>query len=125
MYKRQGRKDAATSRLSGRARDNRLVHFAVPPGLPAADRPRPGDLVTVAVTYGAPHHLVADSATTGGPYAVRHTRGGDAWEALQGNGSRTSKPPVSLGMPSLSRPTQVPLAPYGSATLDSGGCLRN
>ncbi|MEI2732504.1 MAG: tRNA (N6-isopentenyl adenosine(37)-C2)-methylthiotransferase MiaB [Dermatophilaceae bacterium] len=121
----EGRKDAATSRLSGRARDNRLVHFAVPPGLPAADRPRPGDLVTVAVTYGAPHHLVADSATTGGPYAVRRTRGGDAWEALQGNGSRTSKPPVSLGMPSLSRPTQVPPAPYGSATLDSGGCLRN
>ena len=38
----EGRKDAATSRMSGRARDNRLVHVAVPddPGL----RPRPGDL---------------------------------------------------------------------------------
>src|SRR5689334_15093494 len=51
----EGRKDAATSRMSGRARDNRLVHFSVPEG---ADRPRPGDLVTVDVTYGAPHHLV-------------------------------------------------------------------
>ena len=28
----EGRKDAATARLSGRARDNRLVHFAVPDG---------------------------------------------------------------------------------------------
>ena len=55
----EGRKDGATSRMSGRARDNRLVHFAVPEG---AGRPRPGDLVTVGVTYGAPHHLVADSA---------------------------------------------------------------
>ena len=36
----EGRKDAATHRLSGRARDNRLVHFAVPEG---AAVPRPGD----------------------------------------------------------------------------------
>ena len=35
----EGRKDGATARLSGRARDNRLVHFAVPEG---AERPRPG-----------------------------------------------------------------------------------
>ena len=28
----EGRKDAETKRLSGRARDNRLVHFAVPEG---------------------------------------------------------------------------------------------
>ena len=32
----EGRKDGATHRLSGRAPDNRLVHFAVPAG-----RPRP------------------------------------------------------------------------------------
>ena len=34
----EGRKDAETKRLSGRARDNRLVHFAVPEGaeVPAA-----------------------------------------------------------------------------------------
>jgi tRNA-2-methylthio-N6-dimethylallyladenosine synthase len=35
----EGRKDGATSRLSGRARDNRLVHFTVPDG---AQVPRPG-----------------------------------------------------------------------------------
>src|SRR5690242_1157162 len=72
----EGRKDAETRRLSGRARDNRLVHFAVPEG---GETPRPGDMVTVGVTYGAPHHLVADSATEGGTYRVRRTAGGDAW----------------------------------------------
>jgi len=100
----EGRKDEATRRVSGRAADNRLVHLALPehvaglvaaagepsadppadPRLaaePPADLPRPGDLVTVQVTYGAPHHLVADSALTGGPFAVRRTRAGDAWAA--------------------------------------------
>src|SRR5580658_8619 len=42
----EGRKDAATHRMSGRARDNRLVHFA-PAG--ASRSPRPGDVVTVTV----------------------------------------------------------------------------
>src|SRR6476660_4994492 len=93
----EGRKDAATSRMSGRARDNRLVHFAVPDG---GARPRPGDVVTVDVTYGAPHHLVADSGVQGGTYAVRRTAGGEAWEALQDKGP-APKPAVSLGMPSL------------------------
>src|SRR5690348_7713323 len=44
----EGRKDEATHRLSGRAPDNRLVHFTPP----AASTPvRPGDMVTVQVTY--------------------------------------------------------------------------
>ncbi|WP_347353705.1 tRNA (N6-isopentenyl adenosine(37)-C2)-methylthiotransferase MiaB [Intrasporangium sp.] len=97
----EGRKDAETHRMSGRARDNRLVHFAVPDG---ADRPRPGDLVTVDVTYGAPHHLVADSALGDGTYAVERTRGGDAWAALQGAPNGSGKPAVSLGMPSVGAP---------------------
>ena len=105
----EGRKDAETQRMSGRARDNRLVHFALPDGIPDADRPRPGDLVTVGVTYGAPHHLVADSARHDGTYAVRRTDGGDAWVALQG--SPGGKPAVSLGMPSLGRPASVATAP--------------
>ena len=96
----EGRKDGATARLSGRARDNRLVHFAVPEG---AERPRPGDVVTVGVTYGAPHHLVADSGVAGGVYAVRRTAGGDAWAALQ-DAAVPGKPAVSLGMPSIGRP---------------------
>jgi tRNA-2-methylthio-N6-dimethylallyladenosine synthase len=94
----EGRKDDDTRRLSGRARDNRLVHFSVPPG---ADRPRPGDLVTVGVTYAAPHHLVADSGLAGGTYAVRRTRAGDAHEL------RTDPAAVSgvlLGMPTVGSP---------------------
>ncbi len=96
----EGRKDAETQRMSGRARDNRLVHFAVPEG---AGRPRPGDMVTVAVTYGAPHHLVADSGVQGGQYAVRRTRGGDAWEALQDTPG-SGRPAVSLGIPGIGKP---------------------
>ncbi len=102
----EGRKDTATRRLSGRARDNRLVHFAVPDG---AERPRPGDVVTVGVTYGAPHHLVADAALAGGPYAVRRTAGGDAWLALQ-DAPVPGKPAVSLGMPTLGRPAAQPVS---------------
>ena len=87
-----GRKDEATARMSGRARDNRLVHFAVPQGA----KVRPGDFVTVGVTHGAPHHLVADSALTlGGVFTVRPTRAGDLWEA-----AHLEKPRGTLlGMP--------------------------
>ncbi len=105
----EGRKDGETARMSGRARDNRLVHFSVPP---SGDVPRPGDMVTVAVTYGAPHHLVADSARHGGPYAVRRTAGGDAWAAAQ-DGPVPGKPPVSLGMPSLGVSAVGPRPPGG------------
>ena len=109
----EGRKDAETKRLSGRARDNRLVHFAVPDG---AETPRPGDMVTVGVTYGAPHHLVADSAVESGTYRVRRTPGGDAWAALQDAPSGSRKPSVSLGMPSIGRPAvTTPSAPACAA----------
>jgi tRNA-2-methylthio-N6-dimethylallyladenosine synthase len=111
----EGRKDGETARLSGRARDNRLVHLSVPEG---GDVPRPGDAVTVAVTYGAPHHLVADSALGDGTYAVRRTAGGDAWAALQ-DAPVPGKPAVSLGMPSLGRPpTPVASAPGCAAAAD-------
>ena len=82
----EGRKDAATARMSGRARDGRLVHFA-----PGAATPRPGDVVTTEVTGAAPHHLIAD----GGVLSHRRTRAGDAHEA--GQRPRT----VGLGMPGL------------------------
>ncbi|MGB7448290.1 MAG: tRNA (N6-isopentenyl adenosine(37)-C2)-methylthiotransferase MiaB [Ornithinimicrobium sp.] len=97
----EGRKDAETHRLSGRARDNRLVHFAMPDG---AEFPRPGDAVSVEVTYAAPHHVVADSGAPGGRYAVRRTRGGAAWAALQTGDGTSSRPAVTLGMPSVGRP---------------------
>ena len=55
------------------------------------------------VTYGAPHHLVADSALDGGPFEVRRTRSGDAWQAARDDthdhGDEPSEGPVLLGMP--------------------------
>jgi tRNA-2-methylthio-N6-dimethylallyladenosine synthase len=98
----EGRKDGATHRLSGRAPDNRLVHFAVPEDLAA---PRPGDVATVEVTYAAPHHLVADGRFGG----VRRTRAGDAWELRQGAGTTT--PGVLLGMPTVGAPATPPAVP--------------
>jgi tRNA-2-methylthio-N6-dimethylallyladenosine synthase len=106
-----GRKSGERHRLSGRAEDNRLVHFALPqhdalarPGAYLADTdlsqapaslddprladvvpeglPRPGDMVTVTVTKAAPHHLLADSPLTDG-LPVRRTRSGDAWAARE------------------------------------------
>ncbi|MBE9404349.1 tRNA (N6-isopentenyl adenosine(37)-C2)-methylthiotransferase MiaB [Brachybacterium sp. p3-SID1565] len=117
----EGNRDRQTHRISGRARDHRLVHLALPEDLPAAERPRPGDLVTVTVTRAAPHYLIADSAEVPGrtwdqldpaQFSVRRTRSGDAWEAgVQGiepggscgSGQVASSPPgpVGLGMPSL------------------------
>src|SRR5690606_30989184 len=54
----EGRKDAETHRMSGRARDNRLVHVTV--GDDPAGRPRPGDIAVATVTHAAPHHLNSD-----------------------------------------------------------------
>ncbi len=114
-----GRKDDATARLSGREAGNRLVHFTLPAADLGTERaPRPGDMVTVDVTYAAPHHLVADSVLAGGTYAVRRTRAGDVWASVQagehshegggcgdscGTGTGAAAGPVSLGLPSLRR----------------------
>ena len=130
----EGRRDAVTARISGRAADNRLVHVALPEDLAEDDyaggAPRPGDMVAVRVTHGAPHNLIADSARCGreldpraaaanealkpgdrlwlddGPalFQVRRTRAGDAWERRQAEACATPEPdtaPVSLGLPTL------------------------
>ena len=130
----EGRRDAATARISGRAADNRLVHVALPEGMAdddyAGGAPRPGDMVSVRVTHGAPHNLIADSARCGreldaaaqaanqalrpgdrlwlddGPalFQVRRTRAGDAWERHQAEACSALEPdtaPVSLGIPTL------------------------
>ncbi|WP_189244858.1 tRNA (N6-isopentenyl adenosine(37)-C2)-methylthiotransferase MiaB [Streptosporangium pseudovulgare] len=100
----EGRKDEATHRLSGRAPDNRLVHFT--PSArdgDAAGTPRPGDMVAVEITYAAPHHLVADGPMLG----LRRTRAGDAWEARQ-TAPAVSGGGVLLGMPAIGRPAPLP-----------------
>lgn len=104
----EGKRDNETGRMSGRAQDNRLVHFAVPTG-DGVELPRPGDFVKVDVTYGAAHHLIADGVLDGGTFEVRRSRGGDAWEALQQGRAEgaTAKPKVSLGMPSIGKPAPV------------------
>ena len=105
----EGKKDAATHRLTGRAEDNRLVHFEVPAG---SDLPRPGDVVSVVVTHAAPFHLLAD-APDGAPLRIRRTRAGDAWDRAQAEScgipsapsAAAAAPgaprPVSLGLPTL------------------------
>ncbi|GAS91109.1 tRNA (N6-isopentenyl adenosine(37)-C2)-methylthiotransferase MiaB [Mycolicibacterium brisbanense] len=98
----EGRKDAATARMSGRARDGRLVHFT-PVGI-APDEIRPGDIVTTTVTAAAPHHLIADAPVT----QHRRTRAGDAHAA--GQRPRTG---VGLGLPRVGAPPVQP---------PSGGC---
>jgi tRNA-2-methylthio-N6-dimethylallyladenosine synthase len=89
----QGRKDAGTGRVSGRARDNRLVHLdpvgadpvgADPVGADPVDDLAgwaPGALVEGVVTRGAPHHLLAGQARLLRP------------------GASSAPVPVLLGMP--------------------------
>jgi tRNA-2-methylthio-N6-dimethylallyladenosine synthase len=99
----EGRKDDATHRLSGRAPDNRLVHFEKP-----AEAVRPGDVVTVAITYAAPHHLLAEKPAL----AVRRTRAGDAWELR--NAAPAARPAgVMLGLPTIGAPAPEPAAAPG------------
>ena len=105
----EGRKDAATHRLSGRARDNRLVHFTA---VDEAGRPvdvRPGDMVGVEVTYAAPHHLVSDAPVR----SVRRTRAGDAWELRTAAPDRG--PEVMLGLPTVGAPAPLPESTGGCA----------
>jgi len=87
----EGRKDDATSRLSGRAPDNHLVHVAVDEALGV---PRPGDVVTAEITYAAPHHLIADRVVS-----VRRTRAGDAGEQPVSTDAGPSG--VLLGLPTV------------------------
>ena len=101
----EGRRDAERDRLSGRAEDNRLVHFDVPEG---SEIPRPGDVVRVTVTRSSPHFLIA--APAGERLEVRRTRAGDAWDRSEAESCAVPAPAgsvagsertVSLGLPSL------------------------
>lgn len=93
----------AVKRLSGRAEDGRLVHFALPQDHYSAQElyaqqgqtefsslngvvVRPGDVVTATVTEAKPFFLIADSGLSAssqasGGFQIRQTRSGAAWEA--------------------------------------------
>ncbi|KAB7758169.1 MULTISPECIES: tRNA (N6-isopentenyl adenosine(37)-C2)-methylthiotransferase MiaB [Mycobacteriaceae] len=96
----EGRKDSATERMSGRARDGRLVHFTPGFGDNRAADIRPGDIVTTTVTGAAPHHLIADAPII----SHRRTRAGDAHAA-----GRKPTTGVGLGMPQIGAPPVTPV----------------
>ncbi|MFQ6331583.1 tRNA (N6-isopentenyl adenosine(37)-C2)-methylthiotransferase MiaB [Nocardia sp. CWNU-33] len=100
-----GKKNAATARMSGRARDGRLVHFRPPvTESGSAGTVRPGDIVTVDITGAAPHYLIAD-----GPVRThRRTRAGDAHE--RGITPKTEPIGVGLGLPRIGAPASEPAA---------------
>jgi tRNA-2-methylthio-N6-dimethylallyladenosine synthase len=85
----EGRKDGPET-MTGRARDNRLVHLV------RADGVRPGDVVTTVVTGAAPHYLRAEDPLL----SHRRTLAGDAWSA----GRTPTTPGVVLGMPTVGVP---------------------
>ncbi|QGU04829.1 tRNA (N6-isopentenyl adenosine(37)-C2)-methylthiotransferase MiaB [Corynebacterium comes] len=106
LVQAEGRKK--TGRMTGRARDGRLVHFR-PEG--AVDRDiRPGDVVTTTITDSAPYFLLADAPVT----SHRRTLAGDMSAA--GRVPTTEPIGVGLGLPGFGAPAAAP------ATADSCGC---
>ena len=101
-----GKKNDSTQRMSGRARDGRLVHFT--PRGEIDQEVRPGDVVHVAVTDAKPHYLIADS----GVVKHRRTKAGD--NSAVGDVPTTAPIGVGLGLPSIGKP--------GAAPASSGCC---
>lgn len=88
-----GRKNDQTHRMTGRARDGRLVHFSPVGNIDRAVRP--GDVVTIAITEAAPFFLLADA----GVLTHRRTRAGDNSEI--GQTPTTAPIGVTLGIPTI------------------------
>jgi tRNA-2-methylthio-N6-dimethylallyladenosine synthase len=138
----EGRKDEHTGRMSGRARDGRLVHFATAPAgangqfgatapagangqfgatAPAGANGKPADAGRSAgqIRPGDIVHTTITYAAPhhlnadGAPVAHRRTRAGDAHEA--GRAPRT--PGVLLGLPTVGAPDAVP-APATACAAD-------
>lgn len=85
----EGRKDGVTNRVSGRARDNRLVHVGITEGQVI----KPGDFVSARITYAAPHHLIADEFLGHRPRKLTSVPNEDVDTLAR----------VSLGMPAMPR----------------------
>ncbi|MCT1444453.1 tRNA (N6-isopentenyl adenosine(37)-C2)-methylthiotransferase MiaB [Corynebacterium sanguinis] len=95
-----GKKNDSTQRMSGRARDGRLVHFT--PRGEIDQEVRPGDVVYVTVTDAKPHYLIADS----GVVKHRRTKAGD--NSAAGDVPTTAPIGVGLGLPSIGKPGVAP-----------------
>ena len=107
-----GKKNAKTHRMTGRARDGRLVHFH--PVGSVDQNIRPGDIITTTVTEAKPHFLIADA----GVLTHRRTVAGDMSEA--GKVPTTAPIGVGLGMPKIGAP--APAVSASTSNCDSTGC---
>lgn len=87
----EGKRDQHLNTLSGRAKDNRLVHFYPDSEL----KIRPGDFVEVQITQAQPFYLVSDKKIL----KVRKTKAGDLWQMSKEDSNRQ----VLLGLPTLAR----------------------
>ena len=87
----EGKRDQHINTMSGRAKDNRLVHF-----YPSTDlKVRPGDFVEVEITQAQPFYLISDKKIVN----IRNTKAGDIWQISK----EESKNQVLLGLPTLVR----------------------
>ncbi|MDY3127800.1 MAG: MiaB/RimO family radical SAM methylthiotransferase, partial [Corynebacterium sp.] len=94
-----GRKNDQTHRMTGRARDGRLVHFTPQKdGQDISDEIRPGDIVTTKVTDAGSFFLLADANLS----SHRATKAGDMSAA--GKTPTTAPIGVGLGMPLIGKP---------------------
>jgi tRNA-2-methylthio-N6-dimethylallyladenosine synthase len=87
----EGKREQHINTMSGRAKDNRLVHFYPNPEF----KVRPGDFVEVEITQAQPFYLVSDKKIIN----VRNTKAGDIWQASK----EEKKNQVLLGLPTLVR----------------------
>jgi len=71
----EGRKDDRTNRLTGRAKDSRLVHIDWNSDAVA---PRPGDLVLATITDAKPYFLIAEAGINP---EIKRTKAGDVFES--------------------------------------------
>jgi len=95
-----GRKDGKTSRVTGRAADNRLVHIGEVATYEQSEGGQlltAGDFVTARITHAAPYNLIADELIS-----VRHTLAAESCGTPGLGADRTSG--VALGMPTLGIP---------------------
>ncbi|WP_301200021.1 tRNA (N6-isopentenyl adenosine(37)-C2)-methylthiotransferase MiaB [Corynebacterium stationis] len=103
LVQADGRKNSETHRISGRARDGRLVHFTpVMNGEDITSQIRPGDIVHTTVTDSGSFFLIADEGVT----SHRSTKAGDMSAAGQ---TPTTQPiGVGLGLPRIGKPAEEP-----------------
>jgi tRNA-2-methylthio-N6-dimethylallyladenosine synthase len=87
----EGKTEQHIKTMSGRAKDNRLIHFFPSPEFNI----RPGDFVEVEITQSQPFYLVSNKKIL----KVRNTKAGDIWQV----GKEDTTNQVLLGIPTLAR----------------------